>query len=77
MNTMVRKFRNENGDYTEVLTLVYKDTTTGLKYKTEFKVSKVKDYLLVHLQSSQEQSYQEAFQYVRSIVNTKQHGKNY
>ena len=37
MNTMVRKFRNENGDYTEVLTLVYKDTTTGLKYKTEFK----------------------------------------
>ena len=46
------------------------------KYKTEFKVSKVKDYLLVHLQSSQEQSYQEAFQYIRSIVNTKQHGKD-
>lgn len=46
------------------------------KYKTEFKVSKVRDYLLVHLQSLQEQVYQEAFQYVRSIVNTKQHGRD-
>lgn len=46
------------------------------KYKTEFKVSKVRDYLLVHLQSLQEQVYQEAFQYVRSIVNTRQHGKD-
>ena len=45
-------------------------------YKTEFKVSKVRDYLLVHLQSLQKQVYQEAFQYVRSIVNTRQHGRD-
>lgn len=44
------------------------------KYKKEFKISKVKDSLLLHLQSLQGPIYQEAFQYVRSIVNSKQRG---
>lgn len=46
------------------------------KYKTEFKLSKVRDYLLVHLQSLQEEVYQEAFQYIYSIVNIRQHGRD-
>ena len=46
------------------------------KYKTEFKVTKVGDYLLTQMQSLQDTMHQAAFQYVRSIVNTKQHGKD-
>lgn len=46
------------------------------KYKTEFKVSKVGDYLLTQIQSVQDTTHQTAFQYIRSIVNTRQHGKD-
>ena len=35
MGTSVKKFRDEYDKYHEALTLVYKDTTTNLKYKTE------------------------------------------
>lgn len=47
----------------------------ALKYKTEFKVSKVKDYLLLQIQSLQDQTHPTAYQYIRSIVNSKEHGK--
>lgn len=46
------------------------------KYKAEFKVSKVGDYLLTQMKSLQDAMHQTAFQYIRSIVNTKQHGKD-
>lgn len=46
------------------------------KYKAEFKVSKVGDYLLTQIESVQDTTHQTAFQYIRSIVNTRQHGKN-
>lgn len=46
------------------------------KYKTEFKVSKVGDYLLTQIQSVQDTTHRTAFQYIRSIVNTRQHGKD-
>lgn len=46
------------------------------KYKTEFKVSKVGDYLLTQIQTVQDTMHQTAFQYIRSIVNTRQHGKD-
>ena len=45
-------------------------------YKTEFKVSKVGDYLLTQIQSLQDSVHKTAFPYIRSIVNTKQHGKD-
>ena len=46
------------------------------KYKTEFKVSKVGDYLLTQIQSVRDTTHQTAFSYIRSIVNAKQHGKD-
>lgn len=46
------------------------------KYKAEFKVSKVGDYLLTQIESVQDTTHQTAFQYIRSIVNTRQHGKD-
>ncbi len=46
------------------------------KYKTEFKVSKVKDFLVVQMQTSQNTVHRMAFQYVRSVVNNKQRGKD-
>lgn len=46
------------------------------KYKTEFKVSKVGDYLLTQMNSLQDSMHKAAFQYIRSIVNTRQHGKD-
>ena len=45
------------------------------KYKTEFKVSKVGDYLLSQMQSS-ESIIQQAASYIRSIVNVRQRGKD-
>lgn len=45
------------------------------KYKTEFKVSKVGDYLIIQMQSS-EGIIQQAAHYIRSIVNAKQRGKD-
>lgn len=35
MNTISRKIRDENGKFSELLTLIYKDNVTGLKHKTE------------------------------------------
>lgn len=35
LNTTMEKTRTPEGKYQEILTLVYKDTTTGLKYKEE------------------------------------------
>ena len=46
------------------------------KYKMEFKVSKVGDYLLTQIQSVQDTTHQTAYQYIRSIVNNKQRGKD-
>lgn len=46
------------------------------KYKTDFKVSKVKDYLLDKMKSSEVEAHQTAYQYIRSIVNTKQRGQD-
>ena len=43
------------------------------KYKSEFKVSKVKDYLLDQISVLQHQT---AYEYIRSIVNVRTHGKN-
>lgn len=48
----------------------------SLSYKTEFRVSKVKDYLLTHMQSLRDQIHQTGYNYVRSIVNSKEHGKD-
>ena len=46
------------------------------KYKTDFKVSKVGDYLLTQMKSIPDSIHQTAFQYIRSIVNIRQHGKD-
>ena len=46
------------------------------RYKTEFGVSKVGDYLLSNLQTFQGEVYQKSFEYIRSIVNSKQHGRD-
>ena len=46
------------------------------KYKNEFKVSKVGDYLLSQIQSLRDAPYPTAFSYLRSIVNNKDHGKS-
>ena len=46
------------------------------KYKTEFKVSKVGDYLLTQIGTLQQQPHSTAFAYLRSIVNTRKHGKD-
>lgn len=48
----------------------------AVKYRTEFKVSKVGDYLLVQIQTLQDTIHQKAFQYIRSIVNAKKRGKD-
>ena len=43
------------------------------KYKSEFKVSKVKDYLLYQISVLEHQT---AYEYIRSIVNVRTHGKD-
>lgn len=48
----------------------------SVKYKREFMVSKVGDCLLVCLESLQGGTYRKAIEYIRSIVNAKQHGQN-
>mgnify|MGYP000889484844 CR=1 FL=1 len=48
----------------------------SMKYKTEFNVSKVGDYLLTQIQLFQDTMHQTAYKYVRSIVNSRQHGKD-
>lgn len=43
-------------------------------YKNEYKVSKVSDYLLSQVAESARGSYQIAFSFIRSIINTHSHG---
>ena len=50
-------------------------TSLASKYKNNFKVSKVGDYLLSQIHSLHDTPYPEAFAYLRSIVNNKDHGK--
>ena len=60
------------------INLIFKNAYEKLasKYKTEYKVSKVKDCLLEHISSLQDQVHQVAYGYIRSIVNVKEHGKD-
>lgn len=46
------------------------------KYKNEYKVSKVGDYLLKQIEMRADSFYSTAFSYLRSIVNNKDHGKS-
>lgn len=46
------------------------------KFKSEYKVSKVGDYLLSKIGLIQKQPYKSAFTFLRSIVNNREHGKN-
>lgn len=45
-------------------------------YKSEFKVSKVGDFLLTQIGTLQPINYRTAFTYLRSIINTRFHGSN-
>ena len=45
------------------------------KYKNDFKVSKVGDFLLKQIEKVPESPYSTAFKYIRSIVNSREHGK--
>lgn len=60
------------------INLLFKNAYDKLasKYKTEYMVSKVKDYLLVQILSFQDQMHQTAYEYIRSIVNVREHGKD-
>ena len=46
------------------------------KYKSDFKVSKVGDFLLAQIQNLQGGSYPTAFTYLRTIINNRTHGKD-
>ena len=50
-------------------------TSLAGKYKSDFKVSKVGDFLLAQIQSLHDAPYPTAFAYLRSIVSIKDHGK--
>lgn len=62
----------------EKINLLFKKAYEDLasKYKKDFSVSKVKDYLLFQMQSLTDQIHQTAYPYIRSIVNSRQHGKD-
>ena len=45
MNTMSKRTKDAEGNYREILTIVYKDADTGLKYKEEI-VDPVKTYYM-------------------------------
>jgi len=51
-------------------------STLAAKYKTEYKVSKVGDYLLAQIGTINQELYPEAYGYIRSIVNSKTHGSD-
>ena len=51
-------------------------TTLSGKYKNEFKVSKVGDFLLTNLQGFHTAPYPNAYAFLRSIINTRTHGKD-
>ena len=44
MNTFMKKYRDEEGKYAECLTLIVKDTSTGIKYKQEYNNPKYEFY---------------------------------
>lgn len=46
------------------------------KYKSEFKVSKVGDFLLAQIQLLEGTMYQTAYRYIRSLVNSQKRGKD-
>ncbi len=46
------------------------------KYKSEYKVSKVGDYLLTQINTIDDDVHNKAFNYIRSLVNTRQKGKD-
>ena len=51
-------------------------TSLGQKYKSDYGVSKVGDYILTQIGSVPDESYSTAFAFIRSIVNARQHGKD-
>lgn len=60
------------------LSVAYQNAFSQLssKYKTDYKVSKVGDCILVHMQSLQDTVHQTAYPFIRSIVNSRQRGKD-
>lgn len=56
------------------LTGAYSSLNT--RYKSEFKVTRVGDYLLKKMAENQEILYQEAYKYIRNIVNSRDKGKS-
>ena len=59
-----------NADYVSAIT-----TLVGI-YKNEYKVSKVGDFLLNYIPKIEGEAYQEAYLYIKSIVNSKNRGKD-
>ena len=51
-------------------------TALSAKYKSDFKVSKVGDFLLAQINTLRTESYQKSYEYIRSIINTRTHGRN-
>ena len=62
-------------DLRNQINLLFKNAYDNLasKYKTEYKVAKVKDYLLDQISSFRHQT---AYKYIRSIVNVRVHGND-
>lgn len=46
------------------------------KFKGDYKVTKVGDFLLKQIETLDDASYREAYTYLRSIINTRTHGKD-
>ena len=57
-------------DYTNAVNML-----VGI-YKNEYKVSKVGDYLLNYIQNIEGETYQKAHSYIKSIVNSRNRGKD-
>lgn len=51
-------------------------SSLGLKYKNDYKVSKVTDYLLICVDDRESIIRSAAFRYLRSIINSRSHGKD-
>lgn len=47
-----------------------------LKYKSDFKITKVGDYLLTQIDTVDDEVHHKAYNYIRSLVNVRQHGKD-
>ena len=59
-----------NSDYVSAIS-----TLVGI-YKNEYKVTKVGDYFLNYISQIEGESYQQAYSYVKSIVNSRNRGKD-